>query len=64
MIHFGKEPSGTLRIEADGDDVRQLYQVILSAGLEQRRVFHGLKTLIEDEYKDILLRKEAAHAVL
>lgn len=65
MIHFGKEPSGTLRIEVvGGDDIRDLYQLLLSAGLEQRRKFHGVRTLIEEEYQDAIKYGGAADAAV
>lgn len=52
MIHYGKTPQGELQLMLTGEDVAHLHTMITGAGLEQRRVFHGLKTYIEDNYKE------------
>lgn len=52
MIHYGKELSGDLMIRLTPDEVNEVYQMILSAGLQQRRSFCGLKAYIEDNYRD------------
>lgn len=55
MIHHGKTPQGELQLILTGEDVAHLHTMITGAGLEQRRVFHGLKSLIEDEFKEELI---------
>lgn len=52
MIHYGKTPQGELQLMLTGEDVAHLHTMITGAGLEQRRVFYGLKTYIEDNYKE------------
>lgn len=54
MIHYGKEPSGDLEIRISADDVCEIYQVLESASLLQRRTFDGLKAYIKKEYADEL----------
>lgn len=51
MIHYGKTPQGELQLMLTGEDIAHLHTMITSAGIEQRRVFYGLKTYIEDNYK-------------
>lgn len=57
MVHYGKEPSGELLIRLSPDEVSEVYQVLMTAGLLQRRTFYGLKQYIEDEYKEQLTAK-------
>lgn len=52
MIHYGKNPYGELELHLSGEDVAVLYRVIQSAGLQERRVLYGVRTLIEQEFKD------------
>lgn len=54
MIHYGKEPSGNLRIEVPAEEVGEVYKVLDSAGLLQRRTFDGMKRYIESEFKEEL----------
>ncbi len=51
MIHYGKTPQGELQLMLTGEDIAHLHTMITGAGIEQRRVFYGLKTYIEDNYK-------------
>ena len=58
MIHYGKEPkTGNLNIIVSPDEVKEIYELINSADLLQRRTFYGLKAYIEDEYKEQLTAK-------
>ena len=54
MIHYGKEPSGNLRIEVTADEVGEVYKALDSSGLLQRRTFDGMKRYIEIEFKEEL----------
>lgn len=58
MIHYGKTPQGELQLILTGEDVAHLHTMITGEGLEQRRVFHGLKTYIEDNYKEQIIKKQ------
>lgn len=58
MIHYGKTLQGELQLMLTGEDVAHLHTMITDAGLEQRRMFYGLKAYIEDEYKDELKKKQ------
>lgn len=51
MIHFGKAPSGDLEIKVSADDVGEVYEVLQSAGLLQRRTFDGLKDYLTKNFK-------------
>ena len=51
MIHYGKTPQGEQQLMLTGEDIAHLHTMITGAGIEQRRVFYGLKTYIEDNYK-------------
>lgn len=51
MIHYWKTPQGKLQLMLTGEDIAHLHTMITGAGIEQRRVFYGLKTYIEDYYK-------------
>ena len=57
MIHYGKEPTGELLIRVSADEVKEVCDVLMSAGLQQRRTFYGLKRYIEDEYREQLAAK-------
>jgi len=52
MVHYGKEPSGELLIRLSPDEVSEAYQVLMTAGLLQRRTFYGLKQYIEENYSE------------
>ena len=56
MVHYGKEPEGELLIRVSPDDVGEVYGLLESAGLLQRRVFDGLKAYIAENYRDELAR--------
>lgn len=58
MVHFGREPEGELLIRVSPDDVGEVYGLLNSAGLLQRRVFDGLKGYIADNYREELVRYE------
>lgn len=58
MIYYGKTPQGELKLILTGEDVAHLHTMITGAGLEQRRVFHGLKAYIEDNYKEQITKKQ------
>ena len=51
MIHYGKEPSGDLNIRVSAEDVGEVYEVLQSAGLLQRRTFNGLKDYLTKNFK-------------
>ena len=51
MIHYGKEPSGDLSIRVSAEDVGEVYEVLQSAGLLQRRVFNGLQSYLKENFK-------------
>ena len=50
MVHFGKT-NDELLIIVSGGDIESLRQIILSAPLEERRIFYQLKQYIEDNFK-------------
>lgn len=52
MVHYGKTQSDELQIIVSDDDIEALRQTILSASLEERRVFFGLKKYIEDNFTE------------
>ena len=54
MIHFGKEPSGDLQICISPDEVGEIYGLLQTAGLLQRRTFDALGRYIRQEYADEL----------
>ena len=56
MVHFGREPEGELLIRVSPDDVGEVYGLLDSAGLLQRRVFDNLKGYIAENYSDELAR--------
>ena len=59
MIHYGKEPqTGDLNIIVSLDEVKEIYELINSTTLLQRRTFYGLKAYIEDNYKEQLTKKQ------
>ena len=59
MIHYGKEPqTGDLNIIVPPGEVKEIYELINSTNLLQRRTFYGLKAYIEDEYKEQLTKKQ------
>ena len=58
MIHYGKEPkNGGLHIIVPPDEVKEIYELINSTTLLQRRTFYGLKAYIEDNYKEQITKK-------
>ena len=54
MIHFGKEPSGDLSIRVSAEDVGEVYEVLQTAELLQRRTFNGLKDYLTKNFADEL----------
>lgn len=52
MVHYGKTQSDELQIIISDTDIEALRQTILSASLEERRVFFGLKKYIEDNFSN------------
>jgi len=54
MIHYGKEPSGDLSIKVSAEDVGEVFEVLQSAGLLQRRTFNGLKDYLIKNFADEL----------
>lgn len=52
MIHFGKEPSGDLSIRISPDEVGEIFDLLQTAGLLQRRTFDALGRYIRQEYAD------------
>jgi len=54
MIHFGKEPSGDLSICISPDEVGEIFDLLQTAGLLQRRTFDALGTYIRKEFADEL----------
>lgn len=50
MVHYGKTPTDELQIIISDDDIESLRQMILSASLQERRVFFGLKHYIEENF--------------
>jgi len=50
MIHFGKEPSGDLQICISPDEVGEIFDLLQTAGLLQRRTFDSLGRYIRQEY--------------
>ena len=59
MIHYGKEPQTVdLNIIVPPDEVKEIYELINSTTLLQRRTFYGLKAYIEDNYKEQITKKQ------
>lgn len=65
MIQFGKETSGDLLIRISPDDVGEMFDMVRSANLLQRRSFDPLKQYVTKEfaaelcaYKDRMEGKE------
>ena len=54
MIHYGKTPDGDLDFRVSADDVGEIYGLLESSGLLQRRTFDGLKEYIKKEFADEL----------
>ena len=54
MIHYGKEPSGDLSIRVSAEDVGEVYEVLQTAGLLQRRTFSGLQDYLTKNFKQEL----------
>ena len=54
MIHYGKEPSGDLDIRVSAEDVGEVYEMLQTAGLLQRRTFDGLKRYVAEQFADEL----------
>ena len=54
MIHYGKEPSGDLNIRVSAEDVGEVYEVLQTTGLLQRRTFNGLKDYLTKNFSDEL----------
>ena len=51
MIHYGKEPSGDLDIKVSADDVGEVFEVLQTAGLLQRRTFNGLQGYLKKNFQ-------------
>jgi len=76
MIHYGKEPSGDLSIRVSAEDVGEVFEVLQSAGLLQRRTFNGLQSYLKENFKEELqqyrrrmteqipVREEVRHATV
>lgn len=54
MIHYGKTPDGELDLRVSADDVGEVYGLLESAGLLQRRTFNGLKVYLNEYFSDEL----------
>ena len=54
MIHYGKTPDGELNMRVSADDVGEVYGLLESAGLLQRRTFNGLKVYLCENFSDEL----------
>ena len=50
MIHYGKEPSGDLDIKVSAEDVGEVFEVLQTAGLLQRRTFNGLQDYLKKNF--------------
>jgi len=57
MIHYGKTPHGDLEIIASHEEIGELYSLMDSAGLLQRRTFDRLKEYIAIEFAEELSRQ-------
>ena len=76
MIHYGKEPSGDLDIKVSAEDVGEVFEVLQSAGLLQRRTFNGLQDYLKENFQteleqyrrrmtaQIPVREEVRHATV
>jgi hypothetical protein len=51
MIHYGKEPSGDLSIRVSTEDVGEVFEVLQTAGLLQRRTFNGLRDYLTKNFQ-------------
>ena len=51
MIHYGKEPSGDLDIKVSAEDVGEVFEVLRTAGLLQRRTFNGLQDYLKKNFQ-------------
>lgn len=54
MIYYEKMPDGDLNLRLSAEEVGEVYSMLDSAGLLQRRTFDGLKTYIKKNYADEL----------
>lgn len=54
MINYGKHLDGDLEIRIPANEVAELWRVIDTAALQQRRTFYGLRAYIEENYNDEL----------
>lgn len=57
MIHYGKHQNGELEIRIPSDEVAELWRVIDTAALLQRRTFYALRAYIEEQFNDELSRE-------
>ena len=76
MIHYGKEPSGDLDIRVSAEDVGEVFEVLQTAGLLQRRTFNGLQDYLKKNFQteleqyrrrmtaQIPVREEVRHATV
>lgn len=53
-IFIDRTPQGEFLMRMPQEAVSDLYEMILSAGLAQRRQFYGVKQQIEENYSDIV----------
>lgn len=56
MIHYGKTPQGDLELMISAENVGEVFSLLESASLLQRRTFDGLKEYIGREFQDELER--------
>lgn len=56
MIHFGKTPEGDLMIEVSAENVGEIFGLLDSAQLLQRRTFNSLREYIKNNFEDELER--------
>jgi len=54
MLHAGRNPQGELELRATGDDVLVIYRTICQAGLQERRILHPVRAMIEREFTNII----------
>lgn len=67
MIHFGKAPNeDKVIIEVGNEDLLHLKKVLMAMPLPERRVFHGIKELLETDqalrkYIDPQMTRKGGH---
>ena len=50
MVHYGKTQTDELHIIISDDDIESLRQMIITASLQERRRFIGLRHYIEENF--------------